>query len=196
MKRIALIGVALALGAAAPQEASPPPDAPAAASTTETCLPPLRWAPGEGTPGPVLSRNWYDCTYEENDAAIQRQCTLEQQPGTDAHASCLTARKHRLSSRRFIAWARSRERPAAPPAMTTTWETADHACRGQTWRLPSETLGSCIERLVATDALFQPLPTGREPAEPRCRRESVRNEDGSGFSVSVRCQETTTVPAR
>lgn len=82
------------------------------------------------------------------------------------------------------------------PATGTTWEAANYACRGQTWRRPAETVLACTERLVATDALSQPLPTGRTPQEPQCRRESGRNEDGTGFSFSVTCIETTTTPAR
>ena len=87
------------------------------------------------------------------------------------------------------------EPPAEPAPVTTTWEGANHACRGQTWRRPSETVLACTERLVSTDALSQPLPEGRSPTEPRCRRESVQREDGTGFSVSVMCHETTVVPA-
>ena len=85
--------------------------------------------------------------------------------------------------------------PTEPAPATTTREAANRACRGQTWRRPSETVVACTERLVATDALSQPLPQGRDPGEPRCRRETVRREDGTGFSVSVTCEETTGVPA-
>lgn len=93
--------------------------------------------------------------------------------------------------------------PQDPPqpatSVTTTgtsWQDANYACRGQTWRRPSETVLACTERLVATDALSRPLPTGRTSQEPQCRRESGRNEDGTGFSFSVTCIETTTTPAR
>lgn len=87
--------------------------------------------------------------------------------------------------------------PPQPTAATTgtTWEAANYACRGQTWRRPSETVMACTERLVATDALSQPLPSGRTSQEPQCRRESGRNEAGTGFRFSVTCIETTTTPA-
>ncbi|MBL0946883.1 hypothetical protein [Brevundimonas sp.] len=86
--------------------------------------------------------------------------------------------------------------PTAPAREPTTWQEANYACRGQTWRRPSETVLACTERLVATDALSQPLPTGRVSQEPQCRRESGRNEAGTGFRFSVTCIETTTTPAR
>ena len=86
--------------------------------------------------------------------------------------------------------------PTAPTREPTTWQEANYACRGQTWRRPSETVLACTERLVATDALSRPLPTGRTSQEPQCRRESGRNEEGTGFSFSVTCIETTTTPAR
>lgn len=86
--------------------------------------------------------------------------------------------------------------PATAATTGTTWEAANYACRGQTWRRPSETVLACTERLVATDALSQPLPTGRTSPEPQCRRESGRNEAGNGFRFSVTCIETTTTPAR
>jgi hypothetical protein len=86
--------------------------------------------------------------------------------------------------------------PTAPAREPTTWQEANYACRGQTWRRPSETVLACTERLVATDALSRPLPTGRAPTDQRCERQSGRNEDGTGFQFSVTCTETTTTPAR
>ena len=193
MKRIALICAAFALIAAAPQEPSPP-RAPAAAAVAEPCLPPLRSEQTEGTQGPAGSRDWYRCSREEIDAAIQRRCSLEQQPETDAHASCVADRRRVRSERTMEAWGLS-EADLTPARTSTTRAAADHACRGQTWRRPAESVQACTDRLVATDALSLPLPEGRSPTEPGCRRESVQNEDGAGFRISVRCTEATGIPA-
>lgn len=193
MNRIALICAAVALIAAAPQEPSPPLT-PVAASTAEPCLPPPRPGPNEGARSPARSRDWYRCTSAEVEAAIRRQCSLEQQPETDAHAACVADRSRALSDRTMDLWGLSAE-DLVPARATTTRAAADHACRGQTWRRPEESVQSCSDRLVATDALSLPLPEGRSPTGSGCRRESVRNEDGTGFRFSVRCTETTGVPA-
>lgn len=194
MKRIVWIVAAFALMAAAeserPQAVTRPE--PGYARSAEPCLadppfPDLWSSAPEQPPGPD---DWSDCTADEAEAAILRQCAADEQPGMIAHEMCLSTRRE-LDLRR-----RAATPPAASSPSGTTWEAANHACRGQTWRRPSETVPACTERLVSTDALSQPLPEGREPAEPRCRRETVQREDGTGFRVSVTCTETTSVPAR
>jgi hypothetical protein len=194
MKQIVWIVSAFALMAAAvperPQTVARPE--PGYAASAEPCLadPPFPdwWSNAPEQPsGPD---DWSDCTADEAEAAILRQCATDEQPGTIAHEMCLSTRRERDLRRRA-------DTPAAdPPPPGTTWEAANHACRGQTWRRPSETVRACTERLVSTDALSQPLPQGREPTEPQCRRESVQREDGTGFRASVTCTETTSVPAR
>lgn len=194
MKQIVWIVGAFALVAAAaperPQAVARPQ--PGYAASAEPCLadppfPDLWSSAPEQPPGPD---DWSDCTADEAEAAILRQCAADEQPGMIAHEMCLSTRRE-LDLRR-----RAATPPAAPSPSGTTWEDASRACRGQTWRRPSETVRACTERLVSTDALSQPLPEGREPTGRRCRRETVQREDGTGFRVSVRCTETTSVPAR
>ncbi len=139
------------------------------------------------------ARRVLGCTAEERAAAIQRACASEGEAETDAFRTCARGRRANLLSMLAIANPETGE-PRTQATATTTWEAANHACRGQTWRQPSETVRDCTERLVSTDALSQPLPQGRAPTEPRCRRESAQREDGTGFSVSVSCTEITVGP--
>ena len=194
MKRISASIAALALIAAAPLQTTQTvsrPATPGYAATTEPCLiePPLTlWPeePPELGPGPNY---WSDCSTGEAAEAIQRQCALDEQPGTIAHEMCVEHRAEVDANRRAALAAES------SPTSGTSSKAADRACRGQSWRRPGESRQDCIARLVATDALSQPLPEGRQSTGPRCRRESTRNEDGTGFSFSVTCEETTVSPA-
>jgi|GEM_PF-4126065 len=135
--------------------------------------------------------SWVDCTVEEARAAIERQCLVDEPTGTVARQMCITRRQETDDRRR----ASLAPTEISPPSATTA-EAADQACRGQMWRHPDETRLACIDRLVATEALSRPLPTGREPTPPGCVRTRERNEDGTGFRVSVRCHETTTSSSR
>ena len=168
-----------------------PEGAPAAGEEppAEPCLLP---SSSEST-SQAQARRVLGCTAEERAAAIQRACGSEGEAGTDAFRSCARGRRASLLSMLAIARPETGE-PRTQATATTTWEAANHACRGQTWRQPSETVRACTERLVSTDALSQPLPQGRAPTEPRCRREGAQREDGTGFSVSVSCTEITVSP--
>lgn len=135
-------------------------------------------------------RTWRDCSAEDVTAAIERQCLIDEPTGTMARDMCISRRRQTEDARRSGVAAAS----ASPPRATTP-EAADRACRGPMWRRPDETRQTCIDRLVSTDALSRPLPTGRRASEPQCVRINERNEDGTGFRMSVRCEETTSTPA-
>ncbi len=153
-----LLGLTGAISASIAQAQSPTRrPQPGWAPTSEPCLtqPPLFQL--EPPPASAAPRDWRDCTAEDIEAAIRRQCDLDEEPGMIAHGICLERRREN------IARALERSTGGAPSHSTTIEE------------------GVADDRRETTDAPVQDRDVCRR------ERYSRHDETGASAGVRVVC---------